>query len=811
MTQDQIDALLDQMTLGEMVSLLAGQSFWRTAAIERLGIPSIKVTDGPNGARGEAFAGGTRSASFPVAIALAATWNRELVREVGVALAQETRSKGASVLLGPTVNMHRSPLNGRNFECFSEDPLLTSAIAVAYIEGVQSQGIAATIKHLVGNESEFERRTISSDIDERSLREIYLPPFEAAVRQSDVWAVMTAYNRLNGTFTSEHEWLLRDVLKGEWGFSGVVMSDWTATHSTAASVSAGLDLEMPGPGKFRGDRLVEAAQSGAVSIDDLREAAGRMLALIDRVGAFEHPLATGEEAIDRPEHRALIRRAGAEAAVLLKNDGVLPLDPRALRKVAVIGPNANVAVTSGGGSARINAHYSITPVEGIRAALGPDVELVYELGCDNDRYIPKLNQPIDIAFYNNLDMSGPPALRKEGAESEFSWFGPVEPEVDQSAFSARLSTSFTATETGPHEFGLMSAGTSRLMLEGALLIDCWSNWTRGHSYFGHGCAEQRAMMHLTAGTTYRLEIDYACAQGITTTLKAVRFGVRLPSGQGAIARAVAAAGDADAVIAVMGLNGDWETEAEDRLDMHLAGEQNALIAALAAANPNLVVVLQTGSPVTMPWIDLVPAVLQAWYPGQEVGNAIADVVFGRVDPGGRLPQTFPLALEHNPAFLNYPGEGGRVRYGEGIYIGYRFYEKTDRNVLFPFGHGLSYASFTYGEPEVLRGPDAISVRLTVTNVSHRAGQDVVQLYLQDRGEMQMRPVKELKAFAKVALGPGESAEISLDLSERDFCIFDVETRAWKHGTGAFHAHIGRSSQNIERVVDLGEVHLATPH
>lgn len=798
MTQDQIDSLLDQMTTAEMASLLAGESFWRTAGIDRLGIPAIKVTDGPNGARGEAFSGGMRSASFPVAIALAATWDRALVREIGVALAEETKTKGAQVLLGPTVNMHRSPLNGRNFECYSEDPYLTAEVAVAYIEGVQSQGVAATIKHFIGNESEFERRTISSEIDERPLREIYLPPFEAAVQRAGVWAVMTAYNKLNGTFTSEHDWLLRDVLKGEWGFSGVVMSDWTATHSTAASVSAGLDLEMPGPGKFRGAKLVEAVESGAVSMAHMRDAASRMLVLLDRVGAFAQDLAKPEQAVDRPEHRALIRRAGAAGSVLLKNSGVLPLDPRKLRRVAVVGPNAAVAVTSGGGSARINAHYSVTPLEGIRAALGEDIEVVHALGCDNDRYIPKLTQPVSITFYNNLNFEGAPALTKSGPDSEFSWFGPVEPDVDPNAFSARLATEFTATETGPHELGLMSAGTSRLYIDGKLVVDCWTGWTKGQSYFGHGCAEQRTRIALEAGRTYRLTLDYAIADGITTTLKAVRFGLRPPSMQGSIAEAVALAETADCVIAVVGLNGDWETEAEDRLDMHLPAGQDALIAALASAHPNLVVVLQSGSPVTMPWINDVAAVLLPWYPGQEVGNAIADVLFGKADPGGRLPQSFPLALEHNPAYLNYPGEAGKVRYGEGVYIGYRYYEKVDRPVLFPFGHGLSYAQFSYDNMQVASGPidGSYLVTLDVTNISDRDGHEVVQLYIGNSARQAQRPLKELKNFAKISLQPGEAGTVTMLINPRDLEQFDPATRTWQTPNGQIELSVGRSSAQI---------------
>ncbi|HEX5691116.1 MAG TPA: glycoside hydrolase family 3 protein, partial [Roseiflexaceae bacterium] len=362
----QIDELLRQMTLDEKVELLAGPTFWTTAPIKRLGIPAIKVSDGPNGARGGgSLVGGVKAASFPVAISLASTWNTALVEQIGQALGEEALSKGARVLLAPTVNIHRSTLNGRNFECYSEDPFLSARLGVAYIQGLQSRGVSATIKHFAGNESEFQRNTINSAIGERALREIYLPPFEAAVKEAGTWAVMCAYNRLNGTFASEHPWLLTELLRGEWGYDGIVMSDWFATHSTSIAINAGLDLEMPGPSKFRGERLLDALRSGKTSEGTVDESVRRMLRLIARVGAFENPEIPAEQAIDRPEHRALIRQAGAEGIVLLKNNGALPLDKQRVHKLAIVGPNARTAQIMGGGSAQLNAHYRVTPYDGI--------------------------------------------------------------------------------------------------------------------------------------------------------------------------------------------------------------------------------------------------------------------------------------------------------------------------------------------------------------------------------------------------------------------------------------------------------------
>src|SRR5271166_3652805 len=375
----KIEAFLDAMTVEEQISLLAGKDFWTTVPIARLGIPSIKVSDGPNGARGGgAFVGGVTSAAFPVGIALAASWNVELVAEIGGALAKEAKSKGARVLLAPTVNIHRSTLNGRNFECYSEDPFLAGELAVAYIAGLQANGVGATIKHFVGNESEYQRTTMSSDIDERTLREIYMPPFEAAVKRAKTWALMTSYNRLDGTYVSERAEIVNGVLKSEWGFDGVVMSDWSGTKSTAEAMNGGLDLEMPGPARYRGEKLLEAHRDGKVSAQALREASMRLLRLVDRVGAFDDPVIPPERADDRPEVRALIRRAGAEGAVLLKNNGVLPLQPEAGSTIAMIGPNAATAQIMGGGSAQINPHYRVAPLDALRDSVPADVSVAYE-------------------------------------------------------------------------------------------------------------------------------------------------------------------------------------------------------------------------------------------------------------------------------------------------------------------------------------------------------------------------------------------------------------------------------------------------
>jgi beta-glucosidase len=809
----RIDALLDQLTVAEKVSLLAGASMWLSTPVERLGIPAIKVSDGPNGARGGgSFAGGeVTSACFPVGIALAASWNTALVEQIGQALGQETKSKGAHLLLAPTVNIHRSPLNGRNFECYSEDPYLSARMAVAYITGLQSQNVGATVKHFIGNDSEFERNTINSEIDERTLREIYLPPFEAAVREAGSWAVMSSYNRINGVFAGENRDMLTEILKHEWGFDGIVMSDWFGTKSTVDAAENGLDLEMPGPPQWRGQKLLAAVEAGQVSAAAIDAAARRILRVIRRAGAFEHPEIPAEQALDLPEHRTLLRKAAAEGVVLLKNAGdILPLHADALTSIAMIGPNAKTAQIMGGGSAQVNAHYAVTPYAGVVAAVGERVELDYEIGCTNHQQLPKLDSRLitttgteavpgfTISYYNNFDLAGEPVYQSVTASSEQAWLGEIAPGVQPRGFSARMTCRFTPQENGLHIFGLSSAGLTRLFVDGNQVIDNWTSQKRGATYFGTGSAEESARVELKAGQTYELRVDYN-SQG-ATLLAGMRLGYLPPVATDSIARAVALASRADVALVFVGLNGDWESEGHDRPDMELVGEQVALIEQVAAANPNTVVVLQTGSPISMPWLDKVAGVLQAWYPGQECGHAIADVLFGAVTPSGKLPQTFPARLEDNPAYINYPGENGRVRYGEGIFVGYRYYEKKRVAPLFPFGFGLSYTSFAYANlglsADTIAPGDQLTVSVDVTNTGQRAGQEIVQLYVRDVAARVARPEKELKGFAKVALEAGETKTITLTIDQAALAFWDDAKHTWVAEAGAFEVLIGSSSQDI---------------
>ncbi|ARQ61894.1 beta-glucosidase 2 (plasmid) [Rhizobium sp. Kim5] len=807
-----IDSILDQMTLEEQVSLLSGADFWTTVPVERLGVPKIKVTDGPNGARGAgSLVAGVKATCFPVAIALGASWNPGIVKQMGAALGRQAKSKGAAVLLAPTVNIHRSGLNGRNFECYSEDPMLTAELAVAYIEGVQGEGVAATIKHFAGNESEIERQTMSSDIDERTLREIYLPPFEQAVRRAGVMAVMSSYNRLNGTYTSEHHWLLTKVLREEWGFDGIVMSDWFGSHSTAETINAGLDLEMPGPARDRGEKLVAAVREGKVDAATVRAAARRILVLLERVGAFEKEPDLTERAVDLPEDRALIRRLGAEGAVLLKNDGILPLARTSLDRIAVIGPNAASARVMGGGSAQIAAHYTVSPLEGIRAALSNANSISHAVGCRHNRLIDVFKGKIAVEYFNGRGCKGDPLHVETVDKGEFFWFELPSGELDPAAFSARMTMQFVPEESGEHVFGMTNAGLARLFVDGVLTVDGHDGWTRGENYFGTANDEQRGTLMLEAGRSYEITVEYepstATEEGIN--LIAVRFGVEKPLGEVDIESAVETARNADVALLFVGRDGEWDTEGLDLPDMRLPGRQEELIERVAAANANTVVVLQTGGPVEMPWLGKVRAVLQMWYPGQELGNAVADVLFGDVEPGGRLPQTFPKALADNAAITGdpavYPGKDGHVYYAEGVFVGYRHHDSRAVEPLFPFGFGLGYTRFSWDKPRLSvseMDADGVIVSVDLTNIGDRAGSELVQLYVRSPKSKVARPDKELRAFAKLSLQPGETGTAVLKVLPRDLAYFDPEAGAFRAEPGDYQLVIAANAIDIKSVIDL---------
>jgi beta-glucosidase len=778
-----LSATLAALTLDQKVALLAGVDTWHTASFEEPPVPAIRTSDGPAGVRGTSFTG-PASASFPCGTALGATWDPALVGEIGRALGREARSKSAHVLLAPTVNLHRTPIGGRNFECYSEDPVLTAAIAVAYITGVQREGVACCVKHFVGNDTEFERMTISSEIDERTLRELYLMPFERAVKDAGVRSIMTAYNRLNGTYCGEHPWLISDVLRGEWGFDGVVISDWFGTHSAVASLRAGLDLEMPGPPRARGVHLRRAVDAGDVQERELDAAVARLLALGEWAGAAT--TGTEEVTADDVSTRELIRLVATRAMVLLKDEGdLLPL-ASTTRRVALVGPYARYGRPQGGGSARVRPDHGRGPFDAL-VARGFDV--AFAPGGSIARYLPTVRGEFTATF---TDPSGATATAPVG---RLSWYWDRAPAdgVAFKEFSADVVGTFVPDATGEWEIGVRAVGPITVLLDGEPVVSI-DDGMIGGAFFGMGSPEVRGTAVLEDGRPYEVRVEYPSGAP-EERVRGLVVGARpVPAGDH-IERAVAVARGADVAIVIVGTDDDWETEGEDRTGLALPLDQDELVAAVVAANPNTVVVLNTGSPVTMPWLADAPAVLQLWFPGQEIGDALVDVLTGDVEPGGRLPITYPARLEDTPAFATHPGREGRAEYTEGLFIGHRWYDREGIEPLFPFGFGLGYTTFELLTAAVTGGVEAgVTVEVTVRNSGGRDGGEVVQVYVEPPGGDAARPARHLAGFARADVAAGDEASVIIELDRRAFASWvDGE---WVVPPGDHVIHVGHHSRDL---------------
>jgi beta-glucosidase len=826
--EDRIGAVLDQLTLDERVTLTTGTDMWHAGAVSRSSVRALTMTDGPVGARGTRWVG-TRGALAPCGTALGATWDPELVEEVARVLGRQARSKAADVLLAPTVNLHRNPLAGRNFECFSEDPHLTARLAVAYVRGVQSTGVAACIKHFVANDSEYQRHTISSEVSERVLRELYLVPFEAAVIEADVASVMSAYNRLNGTYCAEHHWLLRDVLKGEWGFDGAVISDWWGTKSTA-SAEGGLDLEMPGPPIHLGAIQAERVRSGELDAAVVEDQARRLLRLLARTGGVDAPPHGEESELDDAADRAVLRRAAAAGTVLLRNDPVgaapvLPLDAGTLSSVAVIGPNAEATALLGGGSAALNPLHVGSVLDGLRRRLGDAVRVVHERGVDATRTahaIPSRQlRPVHddsgrpgvtVEYFAGTGLEGAPVRVDLHADTRLVWMD--DDAIPRGGFSARVRATFTAEEAGEHTFGLVTANAGRLLLDGRVVLDNTGDRRPGTAFFGLGSEELRTTVPLDAGQEVDLVAELFGFDGLDVGGLLVGYVPPVPAD--AFERAVVAARDADVAVVVVGLNSDWETEGEDRGSMALPGGQDELVQAVCAANPRTVVLVNAGSAVELDAAVDAPALAYIWYPGQEAGDAVADVLLGERSPAGRLPTTLGRRVQDWPSWPNYPGEGGRVLYGEEVFVGYRGFDDRGVEPAFCFGHGLTYTTFDWGDPSApdtvddadLAGGTTIELRVPVTNAGDRSGTEVVQCYVQPPVGPVRRPEQELRGFATLHLEPGETREAVIVLDRRSLARWDTAAGGWVVDAGTHVLRVSRSSRDVVATVPL-EVTVAT--
>jgi beta-glucosidase len=822
---ERVETFLAELTLVEKLRLLGGADFWHTNAIERVGIPALHLSDGPSGVRGERSVG-TTSVAFPCGAAIGATFDVEAASRLGAALADESLDRGVHVLLGPTVNLHRHPLGGRHFESYSEDPVLSARLAVAYVKALQAGGVAATVKHFVANDTEFERHTISSDVAERVLRELYHVPFEATVTEAGAWAIMSSYNKVNGTYAAEHKGLLASTLRAEWGFDGVVVSDWFGARSTVLSALAGLDLEMPGPPIHYGDALGHAVEAGEVPKTVIDEHVRRLLRLMIRTGALSPgttPARRRTPTSTIAERQAIARELVSSSFVLLQNEGnLLPFGLHSGQTLAVIGPNAASTAGQGGGSARVNPQQQRSVLDALRDRLEPaGIHVVHERGCVTWVGTPPLEGEFRLEYYNGSgfdseDFDGRVRHTDAARVGSFTWLGdPAPPDsgLRAGAWVLRAHITLVPEDAGSWTFSLTQVGKARLMVDGETVVDARGELGKGKGFFGLASENLSAAADLEAGRSYEIVVEYSPNPGIP--VGGLMIGAIPPVGSDdeLMRRAEALASKADAVICVVGTSPEWETEGHDRAIMDLPGLQNHLVQRLTVANPRTCVLVNAGSPVTMGWAADVPAVAQIWFGGEQVGEGVADVLLGDADPGGRLPMTIPHRLSDTPAFKYYPGADGHAPYGEGLLIGYRHYDTNGVEPHFAFGHGLSYTTFELGSletdvvaplrssagqplPPGLDGEPIVSVSATVTNAGNRAGTEVVQCYVSDLGHHDGEPVQQLRAFGKVVLEPGASAQIEFRLSERDFARYDETAGGWVTAPGNYGVRFGRSSADL---------------
>ncbi|KAF9698058.1 hypothetical protein EKO04_004536 [Ascochyta lentis] len=865
-----ITNIIQHLTLDEKCTLLSGKNMWETASNERLGIKSLKMTDGPAGIRGAKWTDGSHTTYIPCGISLGATFDPILIQKVGTVLGQEARAKQAHVLLAPTMNISRSPFGGRNFENFGEDPLLTGVMATSYIRGVQSQGVGACMKHYVANDMETRRFNMNQTIDERTLREIYLKPFEIAL-DAKPWTAMTAYPKINGKHVDMSEHIVKKILREEWGFENLVMSDWGGLNDTVESIHATTDLEMPGP-PIRYDRALAAAvRAGQVSETLIDASVQRLLHLLSRAGLLEHrnqlPLHQGaqppenhttnktingetkinenEKDLDRPEFRQTARDAAAAGIVLLQNkDSILPLQPSNIRKLAIIGPNAENTTHGGTGSAIVNPYYITNPLESITQvvkAQNPEAVILYERGILTYLQPPLMGSVLrapntggtgfQVDFYRGHELQGEVLKTTNWRDSLVYLMSdgdrPVEIKLGD-PFSYRATGTLRPTQTGIFQFSLSNTGKAKLFVNDRLLIDN-TEWTHiSGNFMNCGSIEVFADLHLTAGQEHNIRVDNAVVpppikphdNTLFHKISGVRVGLmQKPNEEVMYDSAIEAAKAADVVVVVVGHNNDTEREGSDRVSLHLPGRSDELVSDICAANPKTVVVTQSACAIAMPWAEKATGIIQAWYQGQENGNALADVLFGAVNPSGKLPLTFPRRIDDHGSAKWYPDAAtDKVTYGEGVLVGYRWFDSQDIDPLWSFGFGLSYTSFQITEAGVegyiaADGTSSAVVKATVKNTGSTQGSEVVQVYVSassaiaDCG-LPYAP-KALAGFQKTNVLPGASTSVEIRVGTAAVRWFD-ETRktisspagCWRVDKGTYKCFIGTSSRDIIMMTDL---------
>jgi beta-glucosidase len=787
--------LLERLTLEQKAALVQGADFWTTVPLPEIGLRAMTLSDGPAGVRGPRWDEREPSLNLPSGSALAASWDVDLAYRYGAAAASEARRKGVDVVLGPTINLHRSPLGGRHFECFSEDPELSAELAAAYVRGLQDNGVAATPKHYVANDSETDRFTADVRVDQRALRELYLVPFERAV-EAGAWTLMSAYNAVDGVTMTEND-LLETPLNSEWGFDGVVISDWTAVRSLDA-VPAAQDLAMPGPAPAWAD-LVAAIRDGRLNESDLDRKVLRMLLLAERVGALGDAAPVTPAPLDGP---AFARAAAIEGTVLLSNAGVLPLNTAALGRIAVIGQNAREARTQGGGSATVIPEAVVSPLDAIRAAV-PGAEVRYEIGAVVQEGVaemplaqlrnPATGEPgVRVAFF---DAEGTELFAENRRSTALVWFGGDAPIA--STTTVVFETLFTPAETGDIELGFAGANPGRLFVDGRLVLDdapVIEGSDLGAAFLNPPSVTATVAVEAGRETAIRVEFRREARGALSGALSAtLGIAPERSDPDELIARAVAVAAASEVAIVVVGTNAKVESEGYDRTSLDLPGHQDDLVRAVAATGTPTVVVVNAGSPVELPWAGEVAAIVQGYFGGQEFGHAVADVLTGAAEPGGRLPTTWPTALADVPVTQVVPTDG-RLEYREGLHIGYRAWLKTDAEPAFPFGHGLGYTTWSWAEAN--RVGDAVEVVLA--NTGDRTGKQVVQVYAERADSAVERPVRWLVGFATVHSAPGETVTATIPVPARRLAHWDG---GWAVERGDYTLRAGASVAELPLTVN----------
>ena len=788
----RVDAILAKMTIEDKIDYIGGVDEMFIRALPQYGIPRLKMSDGPLGVRTWG-----PSTAYPAGVAMAASWDTALVERVGTMLGRDARARGVNFLLAPGVNIYRAPMNGRNFEYFGEDPYLASRMAVAYIEGVQSQSVIATVKHYLGNNSEWGRMQISSDIDERTMREIYMPAFEAAVKEAKVGAIMDAYNLVNGLHMTQNGFLNSGIAKQEWGFDGIIMSDWGATHTAVEAADAGLDLEMPSGRYMNRANLLPAIKQGAVTTAVIDDKVRRILRKAIQFGFFDRDQTDKSNPLDNPAARAVALEAARGSMVLLKNEGnLLPLQADKLKTIAVIGPNAAGAVTGGGGSSRVQPFSAVSFLDGVKKLAGSRAEVIYASGLTVASEVSQTTQffteqsrqePGLKGEYFDRRFQGSPALVRTDRQIHFR-FTKSYKEGGADHFVVRWTGYYFPVEPGGYTFHIAADNGYRVYVDDRLIAQKW---------YGQPLIPAPTGFAMQSGVAHKIQVE-AIKFGDDV---GIDFGIT-PADNGDLERAKAAATKADVVILCVGFDASTEGEGADRT-FGLPPGQDALIRYILAANKKTVVVLTAGGAVDMKaWIEQTPALIHTWYPGEEGGTALAQILFGQHSPSGKLPASFERRWEDNATFNSYydPAGTNRVSYSEGVFLGYRHFDKDKVKPLFPFGYGLSYTTFQYANLRVAPGSggDAVAVvSFDVKNTGGREGAEIAELYVGDKHSQIERPAKELKGFAKVSLKPGETKTVRLTLDRRAFSYFNPTEHKWKAEPGDFSILVGSSSAKIE--------------